>query len=190
MDDSHSWKKKTLVCIALAQEEGSTNVALPHLINVTIKTNHKLCVHYNASRETAWHLDNHVEFLITKKLDFMYPEELAHCSIIGLIWRERGNCIGNKAQQTVAHIFIATRATGIGFFNEGDLYIELVWVVKCCWWRAHTSCQCGEREENSFHHRGEKTVEPRGGRVWISNTFSNKFTWVNWNLTAGIQSST
>lgn len=56
----------------------------------------------------------------------MYPEELAHCSIIGLIWRERGNCIGNKVRQNVAHIFIAARVTEIGFFNDGDLYIELV----------------------------------------------------------------
>lgn len=52
MDDSLSWKKRIL-WVALAQEKESTNVALPHLINVTIKTNHKLCVHYNASRGTA-----------------------------------------------------------------------------------------------------------------------------------------
>lgn len=65
-------------------------------------------------------------FSSRKKLDFMYPEELAHCSIIGLIWRERGNCIGNKAPHNVAHIFIAASATEIGFLNDDDLYIELV----------------------------------------------------------------
>lgn len=31
-----------------------------------------------------------------------------------------------KARQNVAHISIAARATEIGFFNDGDLYIELV----------------------------------------------------------------
>lgn len=56
----------------------------------------------------------------------MSPEELAHCSIIGLVWRERGNCVGNKAPLSVAHIFIAARGTEIGFLNDGDLYIELV----------------------------------------------------------------
>ncbi len=67
-----------------------------------------------------------LSFSSRKKLDFMYPEELAHCSIIGLIWRERGNCIGNKARQNVTHIFIAARVTEIGFSSDGDLYIELV----------------------------------------------------------------
>lgn len=70
MDDSLS-RKKRILWVALAQEKGSTNVALPHLINVTIKTNHKLCVHYNTSRGTAWHLDNHVEFLITKEVGIL-----------------------------------------------------------------------------------------------------------------------
>lgn len=65
--------EKKILRKALAQEEGGTNVALPHLINVTIKTNHKLCVHYNASRGTTWHLDNHVEFLITKEVGFYVP---------------------------------------------------------------------------------------------------------------------
>lgn len=56
----------------------------------------------------------------------MYPEELAHCSIIGFIWQERGNCIGSKAWHNVAYKFIAARVTEIGFLNDGDLYIELV----------------------------------------------------------------
>ena len=92
-------KRKRILWVALAQERGSTNVALPHLINVTIKTNHKLCVHYNASQGTAWHLDNHVEFLITKKeAGFYVPWSLRIAALLDSFGRERGNCIGNKAK--------------------------------------------------------------------------------------------
>lgn len=45
-----------------------------------------------------------------RKLDVMHPGKLGHYGIAELIWRKRGNCVGNKAQENVAHIFIAPRA--------------------------------------------------------------------------------
>lgn len=57
MDDSLLWKKERkkekFLRVALAQEKGGINAALLQLINVTIKTNHKLCVHYKASQGTT-----------------------------------------------------------------------------------------------------------------------------------------
>jgi len=47
----------------------------------------------------------------------MCPEALVHCSIIGLILRERYKGIGNEEQQNFAHLFIAATAAQMAFFQ-------------------------------------------------------------------------
>lgn len=85
----------------------------------------------------------------------MDPEKLAHCSIIGFIWRKRGDCHGNNARRTVAHKFIAARATEIGFLNDDDLYIEPVSAEVLLVKSTHQLSVWGERAKWLSSLRGE-----------------------------------
>lgn len=50
-------------------------------------------------------------FSSRRKSAFYVPwRELVRRSVTALIWKKGGNCVGNKAQENVAHIFIAPRA--------------------------------------------------------------------------------
>ena len=58
-----------------------------------------------------------LSFSCLRKSNLMCPEALVHCSIIGLILRERYKGIGNEEQQNFAHLFIAATAAQMAFFQ-------------------------------------------------------------------------
>lgn len=99
MDDSLSWNKKNPPAGQIwHREKWRTSVALLYLINVTIKSNHKLRVHRDSSQGTAWHLDNPVGLLVAKKtkhfysfflLSFFFLKKLCIAALLNLICKQR-----------------------------------------------------------------------------------------------------
>lgn len=105
--------------------------------------------------------------------------------------RESGNCIGRENMAeccTYIHSNERHRNSLSFSWRRSIDRVGLSWSVAG---EEHTpAVTVGVREENSFHHGRERTVRPQGDRDWITNIFSNKFTWVNWNSTAELKSST
>lgn len=94
----------------------------------------------------------------------MYTKELAECRIIGFIVRKRGRCTKSEARHDVAHKLITATAIEAGFLNEGDLYIEPVSAEVLLVKSTHQLSVCVGGVGDSFHQRGERTVQPQEGR--------------------------